>query len=250
MSEVMDSIKDLRTIHGDFSEREIPDEQMRTILDCAVRAANASARQSYSIVVVSDREKMKNVCGYAGSRLLVFCVDFARITDLAAHLGHEFAVDDIRGFITGSVDTALAAQTACIAAKCLGVDSLFTNGIHRRGVSKVCDALGLPEKFCFPLIALVLGYPNKDPSQQKGRLSGLGVVHFERYHRLTEDELSALAIRYDDPASHLGLTDSWRREGMKHYLDWFYTKWSGKGDTKPFYEALCQAGFLKKGDDD
>ena len=60
------------------------------------------------------------------------------------------------GFVTGSTDTILAAQTACIAAKSLGIDSLFTQrGLHRRDISQVFKTLNLPDKYCFPLVALV-----------------------------------------------------------------------------------------------
>ncbi len=244
MNDTIHTIQRLRTVHGAFSERRISDEDMRLILDCAVRAANASGRQSYSIIETSDREKMKLLCGYAGDRLLVFCVDFTRIMDLAAYLGHSFDVGGIIGFVTGSTDTILAAQTACIAAKSLGIDSLFTNGIHRGDLTRVYRILGLPEPYCFPLVALVLGYAETEPAFQKGRLSGAGVIHKESYHRLTREERDALVAEYDDPDRHLGLMQDWAKDGMAHYLDWFYTKWSKRPDSEPFLSALQKAGFL------
>ncbi len=57
MREVVDTIIDLRTIHGDFSEREISDEQIRTILDCAVRAANA-------LPIACMRSELHERCGW------------------------------------------------------------------------------------------------------------------------------------------------------------------------------------------
>jgi len=51
-------------------------------------------------------------------------------------------------------------------------DSLLTNGTHRGDMQPVWDILGLPEQHCFPLIALILGYPAKEPAYMKGRLSG------------------------------------------------------------------------------
>ena len=47
MNDTIKTINSLRTIHGNFSEREIKDEDIRVILGACVRAANASARQSY-----------------------------------------------------------------------------------------------------------------------------------------------------------------------------------------------------------
>ena len=80
----------------------------------------------------------------------------------------------MEAFVTGSTNTILAAQTAVIAAKSLGIDSLLTNGVHRGDMERLWEMLGLPRQYCFPLIALVLGYAAKEPAYQKGRLSGPG----------------------------------------------------------------------------
>ena len=72
MNDTLQTLHSLRSIHGDFSDREITDEDLNLILRTSVRAANSSARQNYSIVVVTDREMMQQLCGYAGSKLLVY----------------------------------------------------------------------------------------------------------------------------------------------------------------------------------
>ena len=162
MNETCKTIHSLRTTHGNFSEQAISSEDLQTILNACVRAANASARQSYSIVVVEDKAVMKKVCGFVGSKALLFCADYNRLIDTAAHLGHGFAADGVVPFVTASTDTILAAQTAAIAARSLGIDSLFTNGIHRGDMSRVYELLDLPEAHCFPLIMLVLGYANRE----------------------------------------------------------------------------------------
>jgi nitroreductase len=247
-NETLRTIHNLRSTHGNFSEREISDTDLRVILDAAVRAANASARQSYSIIVVEDRERMLKLSGFQGSKALVFCVDYNRIMDATEHLGHTFSAEGIVAFVTGSTDTILAAQTAAIAAWSLGIDSLFTNGIHRGNMTRVYDLLDLPERHCFPLILLVLGYADEEPRYLKGRLNGPGVIHWNKYHRLTDAELDDLVAQYDDPKTHLGLNDVWREQGMAHYLDWFYTVWSRRGGQptgkSQMFELVGQSGFL------
>lgn len=250
MNEVLKTIHSLRSIHGNFSSREIRDEDIRVILDACVRAANASARQSYSIVVVKDRELMKKLSGFEGSRTFIFCVDFNRIIDTAGYLNYSFSADGVVPFVTGAIDTILVAETAAIAAKSLGIDSLFTNGIHREDITRVYELLGLPEKYCFPMIALVLGYLDQEPVYLKGRLSGPGVIHYDRYHKVTTEEMDKLVMQYDDSQKHLGLIDDWKQQGFKHYLDWFYTVWSA-GGGKPsgksrMAEILEKIGFMEK----
>jgi nitroreductase len=248
MNEILKTIHSLRTIHGNFTSQEVKDEDVKTILDACVRAPNASARQSYSIIVVKDRDLMGKLSGFVGSRTLIFCVDYNRILDTAKHLNHSFSADGTVSFVTGGIDTILAAQTAAIAAKSIGIDSMFTNGIHRGDMTRVYKLLDLPEKYCFPMIALVLGYPDQEPSYQKGRLGGAGIIHYDKYHKTTTEELDELARQYDDPDVHLGLNDEWKKEDLGHYLDWFYTVWStrgGKPDGKSqMAEILENAGFM------
>jgi nitroreductase len=224
-NETLKTIHGLRTIHGDFSDKAVPDETIRLILDASVCAANAAAYQSYSIIVVRDGATIEKLTGYRGSCLLLYCLDYTRIFDAAAHLGYRFAGANMESFVTGSTNTILAAQTAVIAARSLGVDSLLTNGIHRGDMQRVWDIVGLPERYCFPLIALVLGYAAKEPAFTKGRLSGPGVVHLGKYRRLTETELDEIVRQYDDESRHLGLVEDWDQKGHEHYLDWLYKDW-------------------------
>lgn len=244
MNETLKTISELRTVHGNFSDKDISTENLQTILEASTRAANSSARQSYSIIVIDDKEMMMKLCGYSGSSLLLFCVDYTRLSDVAHHMGHDFDRKDFTGFITGSTDTILAAQTAAIAAKSLGLDSLFTNGIHRGDPNRVYELLDLPLEQCFPLIALVLGYAETDCKVKKARITE-GVIHYGRYRHLSVAEMDKLVGKYDDPHERLVLSQGWKQE-YDRYLDWFFTRWSVKGDTLPIRKLIEQTGFLNR----
>ncbi|OLS13986.1 MAG: nitroreductase [Promethearchaeota archaeon CR_4] len=244
-------INSLRSIHGNFSPKDISESHLLQIIDASIKTANSSARQCYSIIVIDDREQMQELIGYQGSRALIYCVDFNRLRALAKHLGHEFSNEDIIGFITGTMDAMLAAQTAVIAAKSLGIDSLITNGMHRTNFTKVYELLHLPETSCFPLITIVLGYPKAEPPHKKGRLSREFVVHFGKYTPPDTTTLEGIVAEYDDNQKRIGLIDNWEQEGFRHYLDWFYVKWMGnppatkvpEGKILEFQEQLKKSGF-------
>jgi nitroreductase len=248
MNPTLDTLQRLRTIHGDFSDQSISSEDMATILETATRAANASNRQSYSIIVVDDLEMMKQLTGYQGSHLLLFCVDFNRLAATAARLGHEYSLRGVAPFVTGAIDTSLAAQTASIAAKSLGIDSLFTNGIHRGDVGRVYDLLKLPQKHCFPLIALILGVAQNEPEALRGRLTGPGVIHHGTYSGATDEEHQAIIEAYDNPGTGLSPAVPWKEKGFDHFLDWFFEVWSNRGPAgdgrSPLFQRLIDAGFL------
>lgn len=228
MNETLKIIDSLKTVRS-FSDRNIPKEHLSIILNSCVKAATASARQSYSIIVVEDKEVMKEI-GKVGNVMLVFSVDFNRIIDTANCLGFQYNEINVVDLITGSTDTILAAQTAAITAKTLGIDSLFSNCVYRGNISRVYDLLNLPKKYCFPIIALILGYEaeKEDKAAKKGRLSGPGVIHFNKYQRLNNQELEDLILEYDGQDKHfLSLINNWREKGYNHYLEYFYEKWCG-----------------------
>ena len=70
---------------------------------------------------------------------------------------------------------------------------------------------------------------------------------------LTGDQSSIerMVAEYNDHNRHLGLIANWSELGFKHYLDWFYTKWTGKpatekiatGKVLEFQERLMKSGF-------
>ena len=239
-NETLKTIHSLRTTHGDFSDKQITDEQVQAVLDASVRAANASNTQTYSIIVSRDPAKIQKLTGYRSTCLLLYCADHTRAADMAKHLDDPFNPINMEAFVTSSTNTALAAQTAVIAARSMGIDSLLTNGIHRGDIDRHWEILELPQESCFPLIALLLGYAKTEPTYQTGRLRGPGVIHQEKYHRLSKSEADEIVRQYDDPKLHLGLNDEWRKN-HKHYLDWFYKEWSGR-----FKPAAGECAILKR----
>jgi nitroreductase len=243
-NETLKTIHSLRTIHGNFLDKPLPESALQTILKASVRAANASNMQSYSIVVVKDRALMKQVCTYQGGCMLLYCVDFNRLKDSAEHLGYSYFADNMKEFITASINASLAVQTAAIAARSLGIDYLITNGIHRGNMERVWKLLDLPETSCFPLIALVLGYPTEEPKHLKGRLDGPGVIHYEKYHRLTKEEIEEQIRQYDDPERHLALDEGWKARGYKHFMDWWFKDWLGV--AKPTEKETQMLRLLKR----
>lgn len=246
MNETLRTIHSLRSIHGNFSGREIADNDLKIILEAAVRAATASAQQSYSIIVVDDRKTIRESFDYEGSKALVFCVDYNRLIRTADYIGCNYSTGGLQAFITGSTDTILAAQTAAIAAKSLGIDSLFTNSVHRNDLSRFKERFDLPEQYCFPLITLILGYPDQEPEYQRGRLKGPGLIHRGRYQKLTEKELERLIVNYDDEERHL----CWSPQNQgKAHLEWFFNHWHQsflpeKDDIDPICIELKRTGFL------
>jgi nitroreductase len=227
MNDTLKTIHNLHSTHGNFSSQEVPNEELEAILKAGVRASNASARQSYSIIVVDDKAVMKEYLEYAGSKALIFCVDFTRLKDTAEYLEHPYECGGIVDFITASTDTALSAQSAAIAAASLGIDYLFTNSVHRGNMGKFYEKFKLPQKHCFPLLALILGYSESDENTPRGRLDGAGVIHYKEYHRLDNESLEESVQEYDKEEKYMGISFFKRDSAQSYrgYLGWFYSVW-------------------------
>ena len=249
VNETLKTLHNLRTIHGDFTDQNVPDTHINEILNASVRSANASNMQNYSIIVVKDKDKIQKVCGYRGSFMLVYCVDLNRMKSCANQLDHPYIPEGTTGFITAAVSTGLAVQNAVIAGKSLGIDSLVTNGLHRGDMERQWELLDLPEKYCFPLISVVFGYPAHEPEYLKGRVHGIGLVHHEHYEKLTPEQTAELINTYDDPQTHLALNDNWSEQGHKHYMDWLFTQWMGRSanpmqEESQLFKLLKRSGFV------
>ncbi len=107
----LETIHRARTTHGNFTAQEVPEDVLQEIIGASVRAPGASNMQSYSIIVVRDRAKMQQLCGYAGSRTLVYCIDYNRLIAEAEHLGHRYQPDGVDTLVIGCINTSLAVQT-------------------------------------------------------------------------------------------------------------------------------------------
>jgi nitroreductase len=250
MNETLKTIHNLRSIRN-FSEKEISKEDLERILEAALRTGNSGGRQVYSMIVIEDRELLKKYF-YKANKALVFCVDYNRWVDCAERLNHKITVGDIRGFLLGSEDAVLAAQTATIAAKSLGIDSLLTSSLHREKLEKVYEMLNLPEKHCFPLLSVCLGYPAKEPPYLRGRVRN-GVIHYNKYQRLSLEEIDEVIAEYDNEEKHFTTMtrEEIAKEGFEHYLDLSFSRWKGdfpEMQIRDCYATLKRVGFFRKVD--
>jgi nitroreductase len=247
MNPTLETLQALHSTHGDFDARDISASDLNRILDTCVLAANASNKQSYAVVVVRDKERMQELTPYVGSAALVFCVDSNRLQATAARLGLGYRASRIMTFLTAYTDTCLAAQTAAIAAQSLGIDSLFTNGIHRGDVNRVYKTLELPATGCFPVIELVLGYAQTPASSKRGRLSGAAIVHEETYSQLSDRAADDIIAQFDNPDLNLSVGTQWR-ETHEHFLGWFFDVWMNRMPPQEgpstLFNRLVESGFL------
>ena len=132
MNEVLKTIHSIHSTHGNFTDKHIPEQDLDTILNASVQAAcSGPLTQNYAIVVVDDKDVMKEISGYVADRMLVYCVDFSRNIEIADYVGQTYVPGPSWAVVTGITDVILAAQNAVLAAHSLSIDSLISNGVQR-----------------------------------------------------------------------------------------------------------------------
>ena len=199
MNETIERLLGHRSIRK-FTGEPVPDEVVRTLVACGQAAATSSNVQAVSVVQVVDparRERLAELAGgqaYVASAgaFTVWCADLRRASAACERAGGEFEPGMTEHFLVATVDVALAAQNAVVAAESLGLGICYIGGL-RNEPAAVSELLELPEQV-YPVFGLCLGTPAQDPGI-KPRLPVDAVLMRERYDARAQD---ALAAGYDE----------------------------------------------------
>lgn len=171
-----------------FTERPVSTEQLETIIAAAQMASTSSNVQAYSIIDVVDKGLRKQLAELAGNQkyiedcpvFLVWCADLCRLREAyGVHADPNSAnIHTIENGIVATVDTALAAQNAAIAAESMGLGIVYIGGIRNK-IAEVSEALGLPE-LVYPVFGMCIGYPAQQPAIRP-RLPMKAILHVDKY---------------------------------------------------------------------
>ncbi|MCK0470365.1 oxygen-insensitive NADPH nitroreductase [Halalkalibacter sp. APA_J-10(15)] len=238
-------IKSHRSIRK-FTKQEVTPETVTKIIEAGQWAPTSHHIQAYSIIVVKDLKKRKQLAQLAGGQayvescpvFFVICADFSRLYESSKKHGQPFEVGEAEQVIVGAVDAALVAENMLLAARSYQLGGVMIGGI-RNDLESVSILLNLPQ-YTFPVMGLCIGYPDQQP-RQKPRLPQSVVVHYDEY-----DQSNSLKEinEYDQVMSHYYKSrtqgkrkDTWTELMAKH----FSTKSrEGVGDF------LKKQGFLQE----
>lgn len=239
MNEVIKTMNSLKTTRkAEFSTKPIDDNVIELIKDTILTTANASNRQSYSIIVL-DKAKAKTL-SLPGEKVFIFCIDFLRLKKCAELLDCDFDSQFFMQYSTALIDISLLVQSTIITAKSLGVDTLVTNEIYHRHLEKTFEELDIPKAYVFPMIAVCMGYSDTS-KKQKGRVSSEYIFHNNQYNRLSDDDLKRIIEETNDKDRNIGLISDWDEKGFDNYYEWFFEKWSKAVGTKKESDHLKQS---------
>lgn len=233
-----------------FLPETVSEDHLRVIVAAASSAASSSNLQLWSVIAVTDRERLGRIAELAGNQetvrnaplLLVWVADLARAARLATRRGRDLVnVDYLESALLGIVDATLAAQNAALAAESFGLGTVYI-GALRDHPTELASELALPDH-SFAVVGLVVGRP--DPAgypEVKPRLGQDVVLHREQYGSGAEDAEDEGVAAYEDAIAQFyrgqGLPDSWSERVLGRFASP-----GALGHREGLRQALLQRGF-------
>ncbi len=226
-----------------FVEQPLADETVIDIVRSAQSAATSSNLQATTVIRVRNPEARAAIAEVAGGQrqiqtagaFLVWCADLARTRKACEMAGGSMTSGMTEQFIIATVDVALAAQNAVVAAEAQGLGICYIGAI-RNDPQTVADLLNLPDDV-YPVFGLCIGEPDQDP-EVKPRLPVEVVLKDDVYSDVGDE---TLIEAYDETVREYyrtrtgGNKDSSWTEEMAGLVD---------GEKRPHMrEFLAKRGF-------
>lgn len=196
MNPVIQSLTERKSVRV-YTEQEIPEEAVQTILNAAAQAPTAGNQQLYTILRIEDNEKKRRLslsCDdqpfIAQAKLvLIFCADCRKWYRAFQAAGAAPRKPDAGDLLLAVSDANIAAQNAVTAAQALGIGSCYIGDIMEN-IETQRDILSLP-RYVFPAAMAVFGYPTEQQKDREkpGRFDLKYIVQKDEYHDLTQAEI-------------------------------------------------------------
>jgi len=187
-TEVPDAVASLldRRVTRRYTDQDIPDPLLNALLAVAQSAPAKSDLQQFSVVVMRDGQRIKQIADWIGSMdwiatapvFLVWCGDMRRGQRLCAMHDMPHANNNLDTVLNTAVDCALAMGQFIAAAELAGIGTCPISYV-RNHIEKISPLLRLPAGV-YPIAGLTVGWPVfRRPVSM--RLPPSVVVHQERY---------------------------------------------------------------------
>lgn len=157
-----------------FTGEKISNEQINTLLRCAMAAPSAINKQPWAFLVVTDEALLQRMgeafpfsrCGNGAACAFVMCGDMTKTIEGE---GQSFWINDV----------SAATENLLLAAHAMGLGAVWT-GVYpsRERTAQVQELLGLPE-YIIPMCIVPVGIPAEQPAvKQKFKEEN---VHYNRW---------------------------------------------------------------------
>lgn len=118
--------------------------------------------------------------------VVTFCADWFRTREWLRLRQARDNFNNLVGYLVASFDAMILAQNVCLGFESEGLGICYM-GTTLYSMLDIAEFLELPDT-CLPVTAIVVGYPDEDPTK-RDRLPMEALVHHETYHRPSVAEI-------------------------------------------------------------
>ncbi|MDJ0953098.1 MAG: nitroreductase family protein [Acidimicrobiia bacterium] len=194
--DILEAISDHRSVRK-FKTDPVAEDMLTEVLEAGIRASSYGNMNSYSLVVSRDQETRERLFLPLKQQQMVrdapvqvtFCSDFRRMRKWLAQNDAPDNFGDFFAFMIGAIDAVLVSQNVALAAEAKGLGICYI-GATLGNAHLVGEVLELPAGVV-PVTGFSLGWPDEEP-QRRDRLPFSGLVHYERYHDHTAEEIEEI----------------------------------------------------------
>lgn len=246
---MIESIKNRRTIRK-YSDKEVPQELIASMLETASRAATMGNMQLYSVVITRDASGKEALSPLHFNQpmvkgapvVLTFCADFNRFSTWCEQRKAVPGYGNFLSFLNAASDTLLLTQNFCTLAEDEGLGTCYL-GTTIYNAEDIIKALDLP-KLTFPIATITVGYPEEIP-EQPDRLHVGGFIHEEKYCDYTESAINEIHEYKESLEENKHFVEINKKETLAQiFTDIRYTKEGNEAISEKLLHTLKAQGFL------
>jgi len=169
--DVIEAIKNRCSVRA-YQKKDVEEEKLQTILECARLAPSASNLQEWRFIVVRDKKTRASLAGAANNQM--FVAQAPVILVCCADTKHHVMRCGEKCY---PIDVAIAIDHITLAAVELGLGTCWIGAFYS---DKVRGLLGIPDSV--PIVSLLtLGYPRPGSARPKNRLPLEEIVRHEHW---------------------------------------------------------------------
>lgn len=232
-----------------FSEKDIPDDLLYSLLEKASYAPTTGNMQLYSVVVTKDSENKKQLAAFhynqpasvSAQVLLTFCADFNRFIKWCEVNNAEPGFDNFQSFISAMLDATIFAQQFNTIAEMNGLGCCYL-GTTTYNAHLIAKQLELP-KFVIPVVTLAVGYPVEETCSV-GRLPIRPIVHVEKYSDYSPVDIQKCYIEKESREDSKRFVAENKKDNLAQvFTDVRYPKSQNEEFSKYFIDFIKNQGF-------
>ncbi|MFX0135720.1 MAG: nitroreductase family protein [Candidatus Hodarchaeota archaeon] len=167
--DLFEAIYNRRTIRT-FADQNIPDENIRTIINAGIHAPSACDKQLWKFVVIKDKKIIERIV-YEGA------ASFIKKAPIGIVVLYDNQTDEME-YSDHLLSAAVAIQNMLLTAYALGIGACCV--CHLPLKRQMRTILKIP-KIYDPIVYIALGYPVKKPLERPRKFSVDQVISYNKF---------------------------------------------------------------------